>query len=84
MKMLTIEQMRHIEQECAKFGLPTDALMENAGKAIAEEVQLTLGNINGKRITFLIGPGPTPRNSRNISCPVIHRPDVLAPANGLS
>ena len=56
MKIVTSDQMRHIEQECAKIGLPTHVLMENAGKAVAEEVRRILGNIN-QSILILIGPG---------------------------
>jgi len=49
--------MRQIEQECAEIGLPTDELMENAGKAVAEEVRQIMGNIDQQRILILIGPG---------------------------
>ncbi len=57
MKILTADQMRQVEQECAKIGLPTDVLMENAGKAVAEEVSRTLGTINKQCILVLVGPG---------------------------
>ncbi|TET69022.1 MAG: NAD(P)H-hydrate dehydratase [Dehalococcoidia bacterium] len=57
MKIVTSEQMRQIDQECAKFGLPTNVLMENAGKAIAEETRRILGAIDQQRILLLIGPG---------------------------
>ncbi len=57
MKILTINQMRQIEQECAQIGLSTDVLMENAGKAVAEEVKKNLSPINKQRILILIGPG---------------------------
>ncbi len=57
MKIVTSEQMRRIDQECAKFGLPTDVLMENAGKAIAEETRRILGTIDQQLILLLIGPG---------------------------
>ena len=57
MKILTINQMRQIEQECANIGLPPDKLMENAGKGVAEEVKKVLGNIKKQRISVLIGPG---------------------------
>ena len=49
--------MRQIEQECAKIGLPTNVLMENAGKAVAEEVRRILSAIDQQHILFLIGPG---------------------------
>jgi len=56
-KILTTSQMRQVEQDCAKIGLPTDVLMENAGKAVAEEVKQILGDIKKQRIVILIGPG---------------------------
>ena len=57
MKILTIAQMRQAEDECARIGLPPSMLMENAGKAVAEEVGKILGTINQQRILILIGPG---------------------------
>ncbi len=49
--------MRQVEQECAKIGLPTQVLMENAGKAVAEEVRQILGAVRRQHILILIGPG---------------------------
>ena len=57
MKIVTTNQMRQIEQECAKAGLPTSVLMENAGKAVAEAVRQILGAIDQQHIIILIGPG---------------------------
>ncbi len=57
MKILTTNQMRQVEQDCAKVGLPAEVLMENAGKAVAEEVRRILGAIDNQHILFLIGPG---------------------------
>ena len=57
MKILTVAQMRQAEQECAKSGISTSVLMENAGKAVAEEVRRILGVIKQKQILLLIGPG---------------------------
>ena len=57
MKILTTEQMRQVEQDCAKIGIATDVLMENAGKAVAQEVRQILGDIKKQRILILIGPG---------------------------
>jgi len=56
-KVLTTTQMSQVEEECAKIGLSTDVLMENAGKAVAEEVRRILGAIDKQRILILIGPG---------------------------
>lgn len=57
MKVLSADEMRKAEQESAKLGLTTDRLMENAGKAVAEEVRRILGDVNKKHILILIGPG---------------------------
>ncbi len=57
MKVLTIEQMRQIEDLCVKMGLPTSQLMENAGKAVAEEIRRIAGTIDQQHILILIGPG---------------------------
>ena len=57
MKIVTSEQMRQIERECARLDLPPGALMENTGKAIAEEVRRIVGKINQPSILLLIGPG---------------------------
>jgi len=57
MKIVTAEEMRQIEQECAKIGLPPDVLMENAGKAVAEEVRHILRTVDRQHILCLIGPG---------------------------
>ena len=57
MRILTSAQMRQVEQDCARIGLPASALMENAGKAVAEEVRRILGAIDRQHILVLIGPG---------------------------
>jgi len=57
MKILTVEQMRQVEEECARAGLPTDVLMENAGKAFAGEVRRILGVIHQQNVLLMIGPG---------------------------
>lgn len=56
-KVLTVEQMRQVEQDCARMGLPANVLMENAGLAVAEEVRRILGDIDQQHILILIGPG---------------------------
>jgi hydroxyethylthiazole kinase-like uncharacterized protein yjeF len=57
MKIVTSEQMRQIDQECIRSGTPGHVLMENAGKAVAEETRRILGKIDQQRILLLIGPG---------------------------
>jgi hydroxyethylthiazole kinase-like uncharacterized protein yjeF len=56
-KVLTVDEMRRAEQECAKAGITTDTLMENAGRAVAEETKRILGGADQKHIILLIGPG---------------------------
>jgi hydroxyethylthiazole kinase-like uncharacterized protein yjeF len=56
-KILTTAQMRVLEENCARIGLTTDILMENAGKAVAEEARRILGNMEQQHVLFLIGPG---------------------------
>lgn len=57
MKIVTAEQMRKIDQECNRLGKPTSALMENAGKAVAEATREFLGQIKKQDILCLIGGG---------------------------
>jgi len=57
MKVVTVEQMRQIEEQCARTGLPTSQLMENAGKAVAEGVRKIPGTIDQQNILIMIGPG---------------------------
>ena len=57
MKILTAEQMRQVEEDCAKVGISPNVLMENAGRAVAGEVQKILATAGGQRVLLLIGPG---------------------------
>jgi hydroxyethylthiazole kinase-like uncharacterized protein yjeF len=57
MKVVTAEQMRHIDQTAASIGLTTKVLMENAGRAVAEETKKLLNGVIGKHILVLTGPG---------------------------
>lgn len=57
MKVVTVDQMREIERRAATVGLTVEALMENAGRAIAEEVKRIVGNVAGQRVLVLVGPG---------------------------
>jgi NAD(P)H-hydrate epimerase len=49
--------MRDLEQRAVEAGTPIDALMEQAGLAVAQEAWLTLGVVAGRRILVLVGPG---------------------------
>ena len=57
MKILTASEIRRVEEECVRAGISTNALMDNAGRAVAGEVRKILGNVNERNILFLIGPG---------------------------
>lgn len=57
MKVVTAEQMRQIDRSAADIGLTTEILMENAGRAVAEETRKLLGSVMGKHILVITGPG---------------------------
>ena len=57
MKIVTVEQMRGLEEASAAEGVSTDALMENAGLAAAREARKGLGRVAGTRVLVLVGPG---------------------------
>lgn len=57
MKIVTTEEMRDLESLCAKVGLTSDVLMEKAGAGVAVEVRKVLGQIGGRRVLILVGPG---------------------------
>ena len=57
LKIVTVEEMRAIEQEAAKVGLPSEVLMENAGLAVARHTRKWLGSVLGRHFLILIGPG---------------------------
>ena len=57
MKIVTAEQMKRIDQECARQGTPTSVLMENAGIAVAEETRDHVGKLDNQHILCLIGAG---------------------------
>jgi hydroxyethylthiazole kinase-like uncharacterized protein yjeF len=57
MKVVTAEQMREIDRSAASVGLTTEALMENAGRAVAEETKKLIGSVIGKHILIIVGPG---------------------------
>lgn len=57
MKVLTSDQMRQVDRNAESIGLTTDILMENAGRAVAEETVKLIGDIIGKNVLVLVGPG---------------------------
>ena len=57
MKVVTATQMAAIEQASERAGVSTDALMENAGLAVARAARDELGGAAGARIVVLVGAG---------------------------
>ena len=57
MKLVTAAQMRALEQAAVDAGGSLEALMEAAGLAVAQEAWMQLGQLEGRRIAVLVGPG---------------------------
>ena len=57
MKAVTAAQMRRLEQAAVEAGVSLDELMENAGRAVGDEVAARLGKAAGSRVVVLVGPG---------------------------
>ena len=57
MKLVTSAQMRALEDRAVEAGASLDALMEEAGLAVAQEAWLTLGVVAGRRVLVLAGTG---------------------------
>ncbi len=49
--------MRQIDRECTRAGTPVSVLMENAGKAVAEETRTFLRDLEAQSILCLVGAG---------------------------
>lgn len=56
MKVVTSSQMREIDEKANAGGLSTATMMENAGRAVAEEIGRRI-EIKGQEIVVLVGPG---------------------------
>jgi hydroxyethylthiazole kinase-like uncharacterized protein yjeF len=57
MKILTAQQMRNIDRACIEQGTPESVLMENAGRAVAEETRALLGAPENHHVLCLVGGG---------------------------
>ncbi len=57
MKVVTVEQMRRIEQRSDDAGVSLDSLMENAGLSVARRTTQLLDGVRGKRVIVLVGRG---------------------------
>lgn len=54
---ITGEEMRQAEKGAAATGITVEVLMENAGRGVANEIELDFGPIAGKRIVVVAGKG---------------------------
>ncbi len=57
MEVITSLGMRVADENSAFLGLDRLLLMENAGRAVAEELARRLGDLRGRRVVVLAGPG---------------------------
>lgn len=56
MKVVTVEKMRRIEAASDAAGHSYSAMMEQAGRAVAEAI-LTRREVRSRRVLVLVGPG---------------------------
>ncbi len=57
MKVVSAEEMRRIDRAAADIGITTEVLMENAGRAVAEETRKLMGGAVSRKVSVLVGPG---------------------------
>ena len=57
MKLVTVGQMRALEEAAFAAGTTQPQLMEHAGRAIAVAIRERLGGVRARRIVVLVGPG---------------------------
>lgn len=57
MKLVTVAEMRAIEQEADANGLTYAKMMENAGHGLAQEIQVLAYGAEGREALALVGPG---------------------------
>ncbi|MEM3031402.1 MAG: NAD(P)H-hydrate epimerase [Nitrososphaerota archaeon] len=57
MKTVTSEQMAVLDMNTAWIGVSRLVLMENAGRALAEKMLDEMGDIRGRKVLVLCGPG---------------------------
>ena len=56
MKLVSVEEMKALEEQSADLGISTDQLMEQAGRKVAEVIARRW-TVVGQKVLFLIGPG---------------------------
>ena len=57
MKLVTISEMHAIEEEANKKGVSYEAMMDRAGKGVADFIQSYYGNCQPKVVTAIVGSG---------------------------
>ena len=57
MQIVTPSQMREVELSAVRAGISLDQLMENAGAAVASQLEDEFGPLEGKPVLVLVGPG---------------------------
>jgi NAD(P)H-hydrate epimerase len=57
MKLVTVTEMRSIEEEANQKGVSYEEMMERAGKGIAEFIQAYYGSNQNPVVTALVGSG---------------------------
>ena len=57
MKIVTTGEMIDLERRSDEAGVPPSVLMEHAGLAIAQRIHSLTGNVAGRDIVVLAGPG---------------------------
>jgi hydroxyethylthiazole kinase-like uncharacterized protein yjeF len=56
-KLFSVKEMQALEKEANSKGLTYELMMENAGKGIAEEINIAYSHIKNKKIVAIVGPG---------------------------
>lgn len=56
-KVVSVDQMRALEREAEALGLPGPALMENAGRAVADIIASRFRSDAFRHVLVLVGPG---------------------------
>lgn len=57
MKFVSVKQMRKIDQNAVKYGMPIELMMENAGREICNQVFKKIKKENIKKILVIAGHG---------------------------
>ncbi len=57
-RLVTARQMKEIDRQAIEnLGIPGLTLMENAGRGVIEHLEKEVGNLRGKRVAVVCGPG---------------------------